>query len=133
MDIIPNHAVYTWPRIVFILVCRKCIFLPMLPNNLSINLKFRSLSSMSGPDMDQGPLVQYLKCSVTQFCPTFCNAMDCSTACFHFHHQLQELAQTQVHSVSDAIQPSHPLLSPSPAFNLSCIMVFSNESVLHIR
>ena len=53
---------------------------------------------------------------------------------FPVHHQLPELAQTQVHQVSDAIQPSHPLSSPSPpAFNFSSIRVFSNESVLHIR
>ena len=46
--------------------------------------------------------------------------MDCSTPGFPVHHQLPELAQTHVHQVSDAIQPSHPLLSPSPpAFNLS--------------
>ena len=46
--------------------------------------------------------------------------MDCSTPGFPVHHQLPELAQTHVHRVSDAIQPSHPLLSPSlPAFNLS--------------
>ena len=46
--------------------------------------------------------------------------MDCSTPGFPAHHQLPELAQTDVHWVSDAIQPSHPLLSPSsPAFNLS--------------
>ena len=46
--------------------------------------------------------------------------MDCSTPGFPVHHQLLELAQTHVHRVSDAIQPSHPLLSPSlPAFNLS--------------
>ena len=49
------------------------------------------------------------------------------------HHQLLELTQTHVHQVSDAIQPSHPLSSPSPAFNLSSIRVFSSESVLHIR
>ena len=48
----------------------------------SINLKFRTLSSKSGPDMDQGPVVQYLKCSVTQLCPTLCDPMDCSTPCF---------------------------------------------------
>ena len=60
--------------------------------------------------------------------------MDCSTAGFPVHHQIPEPAQTHVHRVSDAIQPSHPLLSPSPAtFNLSHIRVFSNESVLHIR
>ena len=46
--------------------------------------------------------------------------MDCSTPGLPVHHQLPELAQTHVHQVSDAIQPSHPLLSPSaPAFNLS--------------
>ena len=45
--------------------------------------------------------------------------MDCSMPGFPVHHQLQELAQIHVHQVSDAIQPSHPLLSPSPAFNLS--------------
>ena len=50
------------------------------------------------------------------------------------HHQLLELAQTHVHQFSDAIQPSHPLSSPSPpAFSLSQISVFSNESFLHIR
>ena len=46
--------------------------------------------------------------------------MDCSTLGFPVHHQLPEIAQTHVHWVSDAIQPSHPLSSPSPpAFNLS--------------
>ena len=50
------------------------------------------------------------------------------------HHQLLESTQTHVHGVSDAIQPSHPLSSPSPpALNLSRIRVFSNESALHIR
>ena len=45
---------------------------------------------------------------------TLCNPMDCSTPNFPVHHQLLELAQTHVHGVSDAIQPSHPLSSPSP-------------------
>ena len=52
--------------------------------------------------------------SVTQSCPTLCDPMDCSTPRFPVHHQLPELAQTHVHWVSDAIQPSHPLPSPSP-------------------
>ena len=60
--------------------------------------------------------------------------MDCSMPGFPVHHQLLELTQTHVHRVSDAIQPSHPLLSPSPpTFNLSQLRVFSNESVLPIR
>ena len=58
--------------------------------------------------------------------------MDCSTPGFPIIHHLLELAQTLVHWVHDAIQPSHPLSSHSPlVFNLS--RVFSNESVLHIR
>ena len=57
--------------------------------------------------------------SVTQSCPTLCDPIDCSTPGLPVHHHLLELAQTHVHRVSDAIQPSHPLSSPSPAFNLS--------------
>ena len=58
--------------------------------------------------------------SVSQLCLTFCNPVDWSTPGFPVHHQLPELAQAHVHWVGDAIQPSHPLLSPSlPAFNLS--------------
>ena len=73
--------------------------------------------------------------------------MDYSTPGFPVHHQLPEFTQTHVHRVGDAIQPSHPLSSPSfPALNLSqhqglsnesalhiSIRVFSNESALHIR
>ena len=51
--------------------------------------------------------------SVTQSCLTVCNSMDCSMPGFPVHHQLLELAQTHVHPVGDAIQPPHPLLSPS--------------------
>jgi len=47
---------------------------------------------------------------VTQSCPTLCNPMDCSTLSFPVHHYLLEFAQTHVHQVDDAIQPSHPLL-----------------------
>ena len=58
--------------------------------------------------------------SVTQSCATLCNPMECSTPGFPVHHQLPKLAQTHVHQVSDAIQPSHSLSSPSPpAFHLS--------------
>ena len=57
--------------------------------------------------------------SVTQSCPTLCNPMNHSTPGLPVHHQLLESTQTHVHWVSDAIQPSHPLSSPSPALNLS--------------
>ena len=57
--------------------------------------------------------------SVTQSCLILCDPMDCNTPGLTVHHQFLELAQTHVHWVSDAIQPSHPLSSPSPpAFNL---------------
>ena len=52
--------------------------------------------------------------SVAQSCPTLCDPMNCSTPGLPVHHQLPEFTQTHVHQVGDAIQPSHPLLSPSP-------------------
>ena len=71
-----------------------------------VNFKWTSSSS---------PLLS----SVTQSCPTLWDPMDCSTPGLPVHHQLREFTQTHVHWVGDAIQPSHPLLSPSPpTFNL---------------
>ena len=59
-------------------------------------------------------------CSVTQSCLTLCDPMDCSTPGFPVLHHLLDIAETHVHRVSDAIQPCHPLSSPSPlAFNIS--------------
>ena len=58
--------------------------------------------------------------SVAQSCPTLWDPMDCGTPGFPVYHRIVEFTQTHVHWVGDAIQPSHPLLSPShPAFNLS--------------
>ena len=57
--------------------------------------------------------------SVAQSCPTLCDPMNCSTPGLPVPHQLPEFTQTHVHRVGDAIQPSHPLTSPSPAFSLS--------------
>ena len=60
--------------------------------------------------------------------------MNCSTPGLPVHHHLPEFTQTHVHRVRDAIQPSHPLSSPSPhAPNPSQHRVFSNESTLHMR
>ena len=65
--------------------------------------------------------------SVAQLCPTLCDPMDCSTPGLSVHHQLPELAQTQVHRFGDAIQPSPPLSSPSPpAFNLHTEYIMRN-------
>ena len=72
--------------------------------------------------------------SATQSCPILCDPMDFSTPDFPVYHQLPELTQTHVHRVNDAIQPSHPLLSPSlPPSIFPSIRVFSDESVICIR
>ena len=76
----------------------------------------------------------YCCCLESKSCPTLCNRMDCSTPGFLIPHSLPEFAQTHVHWVSDAIQPSHPL---SPRLLLPTIFpsirVFSNESAFQIR
>ena len=69
--------------------------------------------------------------SVAQSCPTFCDPMNRSTPGLPVHHHLPEFTQTHIHRVRDAIQPSHPLLSPSPhAPNPS---QHPNESTLRMR
>ena len=72
--------------------------------------------------------------SVTQLCPTLWDPMNQSTPGLPVHHQLPESTQTHAHWVGDAIQPSHPLSSPSPpALNLSQHQGLSNESALCIK
>ena len=67
-------------------------------------------------------------------CLTLCYPMDCSMSGLPAHHQLPELTQTHVHRVGDAIQPSHPLSSPSPPSPIfPSIRIFSNESALRIK
>ena len=76
--------------------------------------------------------------SVAQSCPTLCNPMDCSTPGFPVHHQLLELAQTHVHWVGDAIQPSHPVIpfsscpqsfSASGSFPVSQLFTSGGQSI----
>ena len=75
--------------------------------------------------------------SVAQSCPTLCNPMNRSTPGLPIHHQLPEFTETHVHWVSDAIQPSHPLSSPSPpapnpslhqSFPMSQLFVWGGQS-----
>ena len=79
--------------------------------------------SLPGPTVHgifQARVEPYQFSSVTQSCPTLCDPMNRSTPGLPVHHQLPEFTQTHVHRVSDAIQPSHPLSSPSsPAPNPS--------------
>ena len=86
-------------------------------------------------DLEDGAyLVSIQFSSVPHSCPTLCDPMDCSTPGFPVHQQLLELTQSLVHQVGGTIQPSHPLLSPSPPPSIHpSIRVFSKESVLHIR
>ena len=73
-------------------------------------------------------------CSVAKSCPALCDFIDCSTPGLPVLHCLLEFAQTHVHWVSDAIQPSHMLASPyPPAFSLSQHQSLSNKSALRIR
>ena len=76
--------------------------------------------------------------SVVQSCPTLCDPMNCSTPGLSVHQQLPEFTQTQVHGVSDAIQPSHPLSSPflllpilpaSRSFPMSQFFEWSGQSI----
>ena len=107
-------------------------FVLLLTHNTSTSHQISSSSSLClGPSMYVSS-AQFN--TVAQSCPTLCDPMDCSMPGFPVHHQFLEFTQINVHWVSDAMQPSHPLLSPSPpTFNLSQLRVFSNESVLHIR
>ena len=92
-----------------------------LPTNILGNIKIHVFSS-----------VQFS--SVAQSCPTLCDPINLSTPGLPVHHQLPEFTQTHVHRDSDAIQPSHPLSSPSPpAPNPPSVKVFSNEATLHMR
>ena len=75
-----------------------------LENSLALPDKIKHASTFS--------TVQFS--SVAQSCPTLCDPMNRSTPGLPIHHQLPEFTQTHVHRVGDAIQPSHPLLSPSP-------------------
>jgi len=77
----------------------------------------QKLNELGYEILSHPPSVQFS--SVSQLCPTLWDPMDCNMSGLPVHHQLLEFTQTHVHWVSDAIQPSHPLSYPSPAFNLS--------------
>ena len=101
--------------------------LSLHPTPTSLSLPFRTLGRSWSLESAQFS-------SVAQSCPTLCDPRNGSTPGLPVHHQLPESTQTHVHRVSDAIQPSHPLLSPlllPPIF--PSIRVFSNVSALHIR
>ena len=104
-----------WPcshQFISFFICT--VRLPVAYLGLLWELNEKYMSHVAVPGMQKS-----LISSVAQSCLTL-NPMDCRTPSLPGHHQLQGLVQTHVHQVGDAIQPSHPLLSPSPpAFNLS--------------
>ena len=107
---------------------KKTLTTPLNFHLLVLNLWFEIFCY---PVWISAPLTPQFSRSV---CLTVCNPMDCSTPGFPVHHEIPKCAQTHIYRVSDAIQPSCPLSSPSPpAFNFSQHEVFANESVLQIR
>ena len=72
-------------------------------------------------------------CSIAQLGPTLCDPMDCSTPGFSVLHHLPDFAHIHIHWVSDAIQPSHPLSSPSSTLNLSQHQGLYQWVAIHIR
>ena len=112
----------------------------LLPSYNLIQNKIQILDSLPfletlKPEQRNGWVVYHMTpccCSVAQSCLTLCDPMDCSMPGFPVLHHLPEFAQTHIHWVSDAIQPSHPLSSLLPSVFPS-IRVFSNESALRIR
>ena len=98
------------------------------------NPRLLCLLHWQGDSLPLAPPGKPFCCSVTQSHPTLCDPMDCSILGFPVLHYLPEFAQTYVHWVSDAIQPSHPLPSSSAfAFNPSQHPGLSNKSALCIR
>ena len=111
VDFIPVKGIWTEGRKegnkIFI-----CIIYPSIePIHL---LHLLHLSTHPSTHLTIYHLSSYQFSSAAQSCPTLCNPMNCSTPGLPVHHQLLEFTQTHVHRVGDAIQPSHPLSSPSP-------------------
>ena len=117
-----------------LILCRPLLLLPSIPpsirvfsNELTLHMrwpKYWSVSLSISRSNEHPGLVSFRMywldilavqfSSVAQLCPTLCDPMNCSTPGLPVHHQLLEFTQTHIHQVGDAIQASHPLLSPSP-------------------
>ena len=127
-------------HVLFILQLKVCTLLPTFPyfshpgNYFSLlcffEFAFFWVHMVSGTVR----ICLSLCCSVAQSCLTLCNPMDCSTPISPVLHYLPEFAQTHVHWIIDAIQPTHPLLPSSPLSSIfPSIRVFFNELALCIR
>ena len=111
-----RHCAFKFPT--FMILCETLGLRSLVKNRTKNGGYFINLSSQLLDFINVLQSVQFS--SVTELCPALCDPVDCSTPGFPVHHQLPEFAQTHIHRVSDAIQLSHPLPSPSPStFNLS--------------
>ena len=114
---IPRVPCWEFLTFLFCLICSSVLFWPhtmhrVLPIFSSEWIGIEWLYYQQCNDFSVGEPIQFS--SVTQSCPTLCDPMNRSTRGLPVHHQLPEFTQTHVHWVSDAIQPPHPLSSPSP-------------------
>ena len=88
------------------------VFMKIRNTKGPFHAKMGKIKDRNGMDLTEAEDIKIR--SVVQSCPTLCDPMNRSTPGLPVHHQLREFTQTHVHRVSDAIQPSHSLLSPSP-------------------
>ena len=108
-------------------ICQGCILSPCLFNLYAEHImrnagldETQAGIKIAGRNINNLRYADESESEVTQSCLTFCDPMNHSTPGLPVHHQLPEFTQTHVHRVGDAIQPSHPLSSPSPpVLNLS--------------
>ena len=118
----PYYSLMIWLLYFSMNICWEVFnfFLPFMYafviNLWHVKLACSRCHKFHGEDGDIFSSVQFS--SVAQSCPTLCYPMDCSTPGLPVLHLLPEFTQSHVHWLGDAIQPSHPLLFPSPAFNL---------------
>ena len=91
----------------------QCLFSPIIPF-IDINISEKPTIRTNIPCIVCIDKISFLSSSVIQSCLTLCDSMNRSTPGLPVHHQLLEFTQTHVHRVGDAIQPPHPLSSPSP-------------------
>ena len=125
-DVQQSQFLFSWSQSISLECSKNALTLPNLPQEFSWSLPQEFLPGMltqthilcSSTPVKSGLKYHYFSLSsvqlVAQSCPTLCNPMNCSMPGPPVHHQLPEFTQTQVHQVGDAIQPSHPLSSPSP-------------------
>ena len=125
-DVQQSRFLFSWSQSIALECSKNALTLPSLLQEFSWSLPQEFLPGMltqtrilcSSTPVKSGLKCHYVSLSsvqlVAQSCPTLCNPMNCSTPGPPVHHQLPEFTQTQVHQVGDAIQPSHPLSSPSP-------------------